>query len=71
MKGMPGNVEKTSETREPEKGFAKKLKKFFFPNGKLAARAYGRNPDQERYWRRHRTRNGRFELWQQLGNGRC
>lgn len=71
MKGMPGNVEETSDTRQPEKGFAKKLKKVFFPNGKLAARAYGRNPDQERYWRRHRTRNGRFELWQQLGNGRC
>jgi hypothetical protein len=71
MKGMPGNVEGTSETRKPEKGFARKLKKVFFPNGKLAARAYGRNPDQELYWRRHRTRNGRFELWQRLGNGRC
>jgi hypothetical protein len=69
MKGMPGNVEGPNDAREPEK--PKKLKKVFFPNGKLAARAYGRNPDQERYWRRHRTRNGRFELWQRLGNGRC
>lgn len=59
MKGMPGNVGRTSETRKP--------RKVYYPNGKLAAKAYGRDPDQERFWRRHRTRNGRFELWQQLG----
>ena len=59
MKGMPGNVGRTSETRKP--------KKVYYPNGKLAAKAYSRDPDQERFWRRHRTRNGRFELWQQLG----
>ncbi|MGH2535950.1 MAG: hypothetical protein ACRDHL_00985 [Candidatus Promineifilaceae bacterium] len=63
MKGMPGNVGRTKETRKP--------KKLFFASGKLAAKAYGRDPDQELYWRRHRTRNGRFDLWQQLGNGKC
>ena len=63
MKGMPGNVGRTSETRKP--------KKVYYPTGKLAAKAYGRDPDQERFWRRHRTRNGRFELWQQLGGDAC
>lgn len=52
--GMPGNVERTSE-------------KCYFPNGKLAAIAYGRAPEQERYWRCCRTKNGRFVMWQQLG----
>jgi hypothetical protein len=63
MKGMPGNVGGASETRQPEK--------VYYPNGKLAARAYGRDPEQELYWRRHKTQNGRFELWQQLGGSRC
>jgi hypothetical protein len=61
MKGMPGNVGRTGETRQPEK--------IYFPNGKLAAKAYGRDPERELYWKRHRTGNGRFELWQQLGEG--
>ena len=34
MKGMPGNVEGTDETQMPEK--------IYFPNGKLAAKAYDR-----------------------------
>ena len=59
MKGMPGNVEGTSETRQPEK--------IYYPNGKLAAKAYGRDAERELYWRRHRTGNGRFDLWQQAG----
>ena len=59
MKGMPGNVEGTDETRKSEK--------MYFPNGKLAAKTCGRNSEQDLYWKRHRTRNGRFELWQQLG----
>ncbi len=59
MKGMPGNVEETSEKQTPEK--------IYFPNGKLAAKAYGRHPKQGLYWKRHRTRNGRFDLWQRLG----
>jgi hypothetical protein len=61
MKGMPGNVGGTSETQKPEK--------IYYPNGKLAARAYGRDPERELYWKRHRARNGRFEVWQQLGGG--
>ena len=60
MKGMPGNVGGTSETQKPEK--------VYYPNGKLAAKAYGRDPERDLYWKRHRTRNGRFDLWQQLGN---
>lgn len=60
MKGMPGNIGETSETQKP--------KKVYYPNGKLAAKAYGRDPERELYWKRHRTRNGRFDLWQQLGN---
>ncbi|MCP5096970.1 MAG: hypothetical protein GY943_15585 [Chloroflexi bacterium] len=58
MKGMPGNVEKTDETQKPEK--------MYFPNGKLAAKAHKRAPERESYWQRHRTRNGRFGMWQQL-----
>ena len=61
MKGMPGNVGGTSETCQPEK--------IYYPNGKLAARAYGRDVERELYWKRHRTENGRFELWQQMGGG--
>ncbi len=59
MKGMPGNVGGTVETRGPEK--------VYYPNGKLAAKAYGRDPECELYWKRHRTGNGRFTVWQQLG----
>ena len=59
MKGMPGNVGGTIETYKPEK--------VYYPNGKLAAKAYGRDPERELYWKRHRTGNGRFEVWQQLG----
>jgi hypothetical protein len=61
MKGMPGNVGGTRETQKPEK--------VYYPNGKLAAKAYGRDPERELYWKRHRTGNGRFDLWQQLGGG--
>ena len=56
MKGMPGNVVGTDETH--------KLEKTYFPNGKLAAKAHGRDPEQDLYWKRGRTRNGRFGLWQ-------
>ncbi|MCI0558721.1 MAG: hypothetical protein MN733_09515 [Nitrososphaera sp.] len=59
-KGTPGNVEGTSETQKPEK--------VYYPNGKLAAKAYGRDPERELYWKGHRTRNGCFDLWQQLGS---
>ena len=58
MKGMPGNVERTSETPKPNK--------IYYPNGKLAAKAYGRDPHRERFWRRHRTRSGHYTIWQVL-----
>lgn len=58
MKGMPGNVGETSEPRQPEK--------VYYPTGKLAAKAYGRDPDRELYWRRHRTGNDRFAVWYQM-----
>ncbi|HIP73712.1 MAG TPA: hypothetical protein EYH05_20230 [Anaerolineae bacterium] len=59
MKGMPGNVAEAVDRRA--------LEKVYYPNGKLAAQKYGRNPEQELYWQRHRTGNGRFAVWQQLG----
>jgi hypothetical protein len=59
MKGMPGNVGGTDETRQ--------IEKVYYPNGKLAAQAYGRDPERELYWKRHGTGNGRFTVWQQLG----
>jgi hypothetical protein len=58
MKGMPGNVEPTSETRRPEKRF--------YPTATLAAKAYGRHPQRELYWRRHEASNGRAGVWQVL-----
>jgi hypothetical protein len=60
MKGMPGNVGQTSESRQPEK--------VYYPTGKLAAKVYGRDPERELYWGRQRTRNGRFSIWQQMGS---
>lgn len=59
MKGMPGNSERTAG--------AQQLAKVYYPNGKLAARAYGRDPGRELYWQRQRTRNGRYVLWQATG----
>ncbi|MCP4421562.1 MAG: hypothetical protein GY805_33540, partial [Chloroflexi bacterium] len=59
MKGMPGNVVGTSEQQKSEK--------VYYPNGKLAAKAYDRDSEWALYWKRHGTRNGRFEIWQQLG----
>jgi hypothetical protein len=59
MKGMPGNVEGTDETHKPERTY--------FPNGKLAAKAHGRDPELDFYWKRGRMGNGRFDLWQVIG----
>lgn len=59
MKGMPGNSERTSGAQQVEK--------VYYPNGKLAAKASGRDPERELYWRRHRTGNGRYMLWQSTG----
>jgi hypothetical protein len=74
MKGMPGNVERTNETPELAATSRVTLAKRYYPNGKLAAQAYGRQAkyqksEHELYWRRHRTRNGRFRVWQKLGGG--
>ncbi len=80
MKGMPGNVGEANEIPKlaaiPEIAATSEvaLTKRYYPNGKLAARAYGRqaakvDSDRELYWRRHRTGNGRFDVWQKLGGG--
>lgn len=66
MKGMPGNVGGMGETGVPKRTQAPE--KIYFPNGKLAAKVYGRNLKRELYWKRGGTRNGRFDLWQQLGD---
>ena len=83
MKGMPGNVGETSVAQKSDTSMsskqdasaAEKREKIYFPNGKLAARAYGRGGrgvrQREMYWSRHRTGNGRFVLWQQLGGSKC
>ncbi|MCP4416268.1 MAG: hypothetical protein GY805_06580, partial [Chloroflexi bacterium] len=60
MKGMPGTVEEACEPSELI------LRKRYYPNGKLAAKAYGRKPEHELYWKRHRSGNGRFDVWQEL-----
>lgn len=67
MKGMPGNVGRTRETGVSDG--TRKPEKIYFPNGKLAAKAYGRDAERELYWKRGGTGNGRFDLWQQLGSG--
>ncbi|MCB8980763.1 MAG: hypothetical protein H6657_25410 [Ardenticatenaceae bacterium] len=59
MQGMPGNSETTRKSRQVEK--------LYFPNGKLAIKVYGRYPERELYWQRHKTGNGHFSVWQQLG----
>ena len=61
MKGMPGNGGQTKGTQWSEK--------VYYPTGKLAAKAYGRDPERELYWNRGKARNGRYALWQQLGGG--
>ena len=74
-KGMPGNCEETRETQGRSTESSTELEKRYYPNGKLAARAHGRDLTQELYWRRqregngrydHQAENGRFAVWQQL-----
>jgi hypothetical protein len=69
MKGMPGNVGETNEMQKLVSSKVERPEKVYYPNGKLAAKVYGRDPERELYWKRHRTGNGRFDLWQQLGSG--
>ena len=67
-KGMPGNSEETRETQGRSAESSTALEKRYYPNGKLAARAHGRDLTQELYWRRQRDGNGRYD--QQAENGR-
>jgi hypothetical protein len=61
MKGMPGNGGQANDTDKP--------KKTYYPNGKLAATAHGRD-EQELYWRQQRTsaagNRQQHAVWQQL-----
>jgi hypothetical protein len=61
MKGMPGNVETEGEAQAPEKRY--------YPNGRSAGQARGPRVGQERYWRQHKTTNGRFILWRPVKGG--
>lgn len=60
MKGIPGNVGVVDESCQFQ------IEKRYFPNGKLAARAYGRQATQTLYWHNHPTRGGQA-VWQCLG----
>jgi hypothetical protein len=60
MKGMPGNVEQETD--------AKRYGRVFFTNGKLAAKAYGRDPHGDRYWPTvGRRRPGGCQIWLRVG----
>jgi len=63
MKGMPGNGGQANDVDKP--------KKTYYPNGKLAATAHGRDLEQELYWRRQRAaaagkRQQQHAVWQQV-----
>jgi hypothetical protein len=49
MQGMTGNGQRTTITQR------------FFDNGRLAAKSYLRNPENDHYWRG--VGNGRYQLW--------
>jgi hypothetical protein len=57
--GKPGNVERTDEKQRPQKTY--------FPAAQAAQSAQKQHPRRALYWKRHQTRSGRFELWQQEG----
>ncbi len=61
MKGMPGNVETERDAQSPEKRY--------YPNGRSAGQARGLRVGDERYWRQHKTKNGRFTLWRPIKGG--
>lgn len=59
MQGMTGNDQRSQ-----------RLEQRFFGNGRLASKAYLRNPKEDHYWRGRG--NGRFQLWQLIeGHGTC
>jgi hypothetical protein len=59
MQGMPGNVRATAEPQKPAKRY--------YPQGKLAAQQYGRDPDSERYWPQPQPPSRHSGIWQCLG----
>ncbi|MCI0393936.1 MAG: hypothetical protein L0332_15825 [Chloroflexi bacterium] len=59
MKGMTGN----GEERVNDRDFGGKR---FYASGDLAAKGYGRNPDQDVYWPDDQVKSGRCRLWQLL-----
>jgi hypothetical protein len=72
IKGTPGNGERTVNPRAVDAAVAatapaaSKLAKRYYPNGKLAARAAGRDVERQRYWREPYSRTGRQAIWQQV-----
>ncbi|MFQ5433675.1 MAG: hypothetical protein ACE5FD_02260 [Anaerolineae bacterium] len=54
IKGVPGNSRKRLDTR-------------YYPDGKQAVKMASRHQEWNIYWWRQRTRNGRSDLWQQVG----
>ena len=61
--GMPGNVGRASETRKP--------RRTYYPNGRLAAQAHGREPERARYWCRQGHERGSARLVTAVGRWRA
>jgi hypothetical protein len=76
MKGMPGNEGQTVEATQADsaRGDSDRVKKLYYPNGKLAAQAFNRRKVDSCYWRQVVGGNGRYndhrtarhDLWQHL-----
>jgi hypothetical protein len=76
MKGMPGNEGQTVEATQAglTRVDSDRVKKLYYPNGKLAAQAFNRRKVDSCYWRQGGGGNGRFSerranhyaLWQHL-----
>ena len=64
MKGMTGNGEEGVE-RHSSSG-QQKFVKHYYANGALAAKAYNRNPGQDKYWWRENTVSNRLGAWHVL-----
>jgi hypothetical protein len=67
MKGMPGNRGQTGEATQADSKrvdsgseCADRVKKLYYPNGKLAAQAFNRRKVDSCYWRQKVGGNGRF-----------
>jgi hypothetical protein len=76
MKGMPGNEGQTVEATQADSARvdSNRVKKLYYPNGKLAAQAFNRRKVDSCYWKQGGGGNGRFSerradhfaLWQHL-----